>query len=445
MRDRRYSCSHGEDVIGVRSSDGAATIAEVGTVNSPQSVDRDSFLMAIERGLVDNPASLAVLRVDLDRFHRIREVFGPGVARIVMTRIVSRLQAFVGSPRRLLLYGPESFVCLAEVRSPESECLERLAQDVIAAVSEPVIMDDGTSIAVGSTVGVASGDDFRDGEPLRIVAAAELAVQRANALGSRRAHVYRVAAALDPTRFPRLFADMLEAVEQGQFIPYFQPVVRLPDLVVGGYEAVARWDHPVHGILMPADFIGEAEASGLIRGLDECVRDLAMRAASGWTDSSWVVSINVSAADLDSPKVTDHVRSCLEASALDPSRLILEVTETTMAQDWTTAKARLLELKALGLGLAVDDFGTGHMFLDRLTAGVFDVVKIDRSLVVHTTEDITQAQALLTGVTSLAHDLGMIVVAEGIETRAHLEAVIAAGCDRAQGYYFGEPRPGVLS
>ncbi len=399
--------------------------------------DREAFLSTVDREIAASADSLAVLRLDLDRFHRIRDTFGAGTARLVHNRLISRLEGIVGQPQRLLTYGPASFIALVDVTGCDPVTLEAAGMQVIETVSEPIDVD-GQRIAVGCSAGIASAADFTGSDALRIVAAAELAVQRANALGSRRAVVYRPAESSDPTRLPTLFADMLAGIESAQFIPYFQPVVALPELAVVGAEAVARWQHADHGLLLPADFMAEAESSGLIRHIDESIRRAAMHEVSHWPSTGLVLSINLSGADLDAPDLVDDIADCLASTSLAPGRIIFEVTETTLAQDWTRALERLRALRELGLRLAVDDFGTGHMFLDRLTSGVFDILKIDRSLI-SDDHDHDRADALLGGITAIAHDLGMQVVAEGVETTSQLERVLRAGCDRAQGFLFGRP------
>lgn len=409
---------------------------------SGQAVDRTSFLHALDVELARDPGQVAVVRVDLDRFSRIRETFGASVAKAVRAILVTRLEGVVTGPDHAMQYGEDAFVLVIKVEDSLPETLETAAMDIIELVSAPMEGPDGVPIAVGSNVGIAAGAHFEAGDPLRLMTGAELAVQRANTLGARRAIVYEVAQRDDPTRLPHLFADMLTAVNARQFSPDFQPIVSLPDRRIAGAEALVRWHHPEHGILMPHDFIPEAENSGLVRQIDSDIRQMVCRMwASHPIAENLSVSVNLSAADLDATDLPDHVASCLDETGMPPSRLVLEVTETALSQDWPRAKRRLTALKALGVRLAVDDFGSGHMFLDRLSTGLFDILKIDRNLVIAEEGDVDRALELLTAVTSMAHTLGMSVVAEGIETEEHLQRVLDAGCDRGQGFLFSEPWP----
>lgn len=414
---------------------------EVVDVLGGHAAERTAFLRMLDADLNRDVRSVTVVRIDLDRFSRIRQTFGTPIARLVRTELVRRLEAIVGGPERLLRYGEDAFIAILRVEDPSPESLERASMAIIDSLSAPMEID-GERIAVGCNVGLAAAAHFDETEPLRLLTGAELAIQRANAIGSRRAIVYEVAQVDDPTRLPMLFADMLGAIGRGEFTAAFQPVVSLPDRRIIGAEALVRWSHPTHGLLQPVEFIPEAETSGLVRQIDAVVREDACRVFAALpADLGLSVSVNLSAADLDAPSLADDVAATLQRWHLPAGRLVLEVTETALSQDWSRAQRRLRALKALGIRLAVDDFGTGHMFLDRLSTGLFDILKVDRSLVVPEDEDLGRRATLLTAVTSLAHALSMDTVAEGVETEAQLTRVVDAGCTRAQGYLFSPAVP----
>lgn len=403
--------------------------------------ERTAFLRTLDAELNRDARAVSVVRIDLDRFSRIRQTFGTPIARLVRAELTRRLETIVGGPDRLLRYGEDAFIVILRGDDPTPESLETAAMGIIDALSAPMDIE-GQQIAVGCNVGLAAAAHFDETEPLRLLTGAELAIQRANAIGSRRAIVYEVAQRDDPTRLPMLFADMLGAIGRGEFTAFMQPVVSLADRRIVGAEALVRWSHPTYGLLQPAEFIPEAETSGLIRQIDAAVREDACRAFAALpTDLDLTVAVNLSAADLDAPSLADHVASTLRAWDLPADRLVLEVTETALSQDWSRSQRRLRALKALGVRLAVDDFGTGHMFLDRLSTGLFDILKVDRSLVALEGEDESRRATLLTAVTSLAHALSMDTVAEGVETHEQLERVTEAGCTRAQGYLFSPPVP----
>jgi len=401
--------------------------------------DRTTFLGALDAALARDAGAVAVARIDLDRFSRVRQVRGPAVFKVVKTAIAARVRAATGGHvDHVLRYGEDAFIVILTVPDGSPETLEAVGMDIVDAVSSPISIKEGRPCAVGCNVAAS----FDEHDALRLVSGAELAVQKANTIGSRRVIVYEVARRGDPTRLPQLFADMLDAVEDGHFRPVLQPIVSLPDRRIRGAEALVRWQHPVHGILSPAEFIAEAETSGLIRQIDAQIRRLAFIECKGWPGNvDLTLSVNLSAADLDSPGLADDVASALAAAGVPASQLVLEVTETALSQDWSRARRRLTALKELGARLAVDDFGSGHMYLDRLSTGLFDVLKVDRSLVAPESGNGHRSAALLAAVTSMGRELGMQVVAEGVETVEQLERVVGAGCDRAQGYLFSPPIP----
>lgn len=404
------------------------------------SADRTSFLNALDVDLARDQASVAVVRVDLDRFSRIRQTFGPATARVVRSTLATRMDELAAGAGHVLRYGEDAFIAIVRVTDTTAEGLEAVAMGIVAAISAPILVDDQLEIAVGSNVGIAAAAHFDDSDPLRLLTGAELAIQRANAIGSRRGIVYEVVTRGDPTRLPQLFADMLSAIAAGQFQPVYQPLVSLPERTISGAEALVRWQHPLHGVLSPIEFIGEAERSGLIRDIDAQMREAACATfASMAAGGRLVVSVNLSAADLDAPDLAEQVQATLSGTGLRADRLVLEVTETALSQDWAGARRRLESLKELGVRLAVDDFGVGHMFLDRLSTGLFDILKIDRSLVIPEDDGSGRHAALLSAINSMAHTLGMDVVAEGVETDEQLDRVMAAGCTRAQGYLFAPP------
>lgn len=401
---------------------------------------RTAFLSALDAEIARDPLSVLVFRVDLDRFPRIRETFGASVARTVRTRIIARLEEFIGPLGLLLAYGEDAFAGLMRVADTTPDGLEDLGMRLVRTVSMPVDVPGQPAIAVGSNVGLSAGAHFEQADALRLLTGAELAIQQANAIGSRRVIIYQVAPIDDQTRLPQLYADMLGAIATGQFEPWFQPIVALPDLRVVGAETLIRWRHPVHGIIAPAEFIPEAEKSGLVRDIDGEIWRSACEVQVGLpVPLDLTLSVNISPADLDFPELIGRVESMLATTGMAPGRLVFEVTETALSQDWSRARRRLEALKGLGARIAVDDFGSGHMFLDRLATGLFDILKIDRSLVVLASDDSGRSRALLHGVASLAKALDMNVLAEGVETQEQLSHVIEAGCDRAQGYLFGRP------
>ena len=393
--------------------------------------------------------SCAIVRVDLDRFARLVSTHGDRRANAVRLEIEHRLRQAFGSTSAVCRTGEHSYAGLVPVASLVGDDLKTVGRALVRDLSAPVLTEGGISIAVGCNVGIAASGQFADPDPLRLLTAADIAVQRADSLGSRRVIVYAPPAEDDPSRLPHLFADMLGAIERGEFQPVYQPVYSLPESVFCGVEALVRWHHPQHGLLNPIDFIDEAESSGLVRQIDAEMRRLA---CSSWTalgqSMDVTISVNLSAADLDEDDLITSVNACLRDTGMPAHSLVLEVTETALASDWTAAQRVLSDLKSLGIRLAVDDFGAGHMFLDRLSTGLFDILKIDRSLVTvgvlegsDAAERERRRTELLNAIVGIAHTFGMVALAEGVETEQERIRVVAAGCDRAQGFLFASPMP----
>lgn len=402
--------------------------------------DRTRFLAALDNELAVDRDAVLVVRIDLDRLSRIRRVHGSGIARVVTRELASRMQALVAQPDHLLKYAEDAFVVIMRAPSPGGDALEELGMRVIREISAPILIPRQPPIAVGSNAGIGCAADFPESDSLRVVTAAEIAVQHANELGSRRVIVFAPSPQDDLTRLPTLFADMLPSLAAGHFQPYFQPMVSLPDRRIIGAESLIRWLHPRHGVIRPGEFIPEAERSGLIRDIDaSVVKDACRVFAELPADLSLRLSVNLSAADLDVPDLPAQVSEVVLDAGLSPSGVVLEVTETAMSQDWSKSERRLAALRDHGFSLAVDDFGAGHMFLDRLNSGLFDTLKVDRSLLVAADSNDGRTMRLLEGVVALARGLGMHVVAEGIEQEEQLQRAVEAGFTRAQGFLFAPP------
>lgn len=403
--------------------------------------NRQQFLASVNAHLRRDPRAVVVVRIDLDRFSRIRQVFGVEVAAAVHDAIVARIAELVDTPDSMLALAEDGFAAVVRTSDLQGDALAVLGKRFVDAVSAPISLAGHPEIAVGSSAGVAAAAQFGRADAAQVLAGAEHAVQQAAELGSRRIIVYHVAPSDDPTRLPELYADMLGALSRGEFVAYLQGVVELPSRRVIGAETLVRWAHPIHGVLSPGDFLGEAERSGLIRDIDAAVwRQSWSTCAAAPVDRAFTVAVNLSPADLDFPGLLDNVESAIRDAGIDPRRLVFEVTETALSVDWARSKQRLASLRSIGCRIAVDDFGSGHMFLERLATGLFDVLKIDRSLVATAASDARSVN-LLAGVVSLAQSLGLRTLAEGVETEAQAQLVTEVGCDKAQGFYFGRPVP----
>jgi EAL domain-containing protein (putative c-di-GMP-specific phosphodiesterase class I) len=238
--------------------------------------------------------------------------------------------------------------------------------------------------------------------------------------------------------------DLRWAIDRGELRLHYQPVFDLQSGEVGGVEALIRWQHPERGLLPPSEFIQAAETNGLVVPLGEWVLREACRAGQQWRErgagQTPIVGVNLSARQLQEPGLVESVAAALAASGLAPSLLELEITESVVVMDGPAALRTLAELRALGVRLAIDDFGTGYASLSYLRDIPVDAVKIDRSFVAGIGRSRSNL-AIVRAIVGLAHDLGLVVTAEGIETLEQRTIAQSLGVDRGQGYYFARPLP----
>jgi diguanylate cyclase len=229
-------------------------------------------------------------------------------------------------------------------------------------------------------------------------------------------------------------------VELEQFVLYYQPLVRLQDGSVEGYEALVRWNRPGYGLVAPGEFIPIAERTRLITEIGHWVVNEACREAAGWADETLGVSVNLSAKELAQDDVVGSVVDALRRSGLAPSRLTVELTESTMLEAADAAGTNLARLLGLGVTIAIDDFGTGYSSLSHLREVPASILKIDRCFIRDLDTSATGAE-IVGAIVTMAHALGLKVVAEGIERPAQAELVRSLGCDAGQGFLLGRPLP----
>ena len=267
---------------------------------------------------------------------------------------------------------------------------------------------------------------------------ADLALYEAKKEGSQQIKVFRQWMLQKLQESRTLEHDMALAIDNHEFVVYYQPIVDSFSNEIYGYEALIRWIHPVKGILSPDYFISVAEKTGMINQIGKNVLELACREAVSWAVPARI-SVNVSPVQLGTKSFTTMVQSILKETGLPPSRLELEVTESSLFSDSNTPLTILKKLRTLGVKISIDDFGTGYSSLSRLSELNFDKIKIDKSFVnpISTQDDALNIVKLITG---MAKSLNMRVIAEGVETEAQLERLQALGCDLVQGYLFGKPQ-----
>ena len=421
----------------VTQADRLAVLAEADVLTGLPNLRR--FTSEVGARLGDGGREVPVLLVVLDRFAEINETLGHRVGDELLCAVADRMTGLVGDKGLVARLGGDTFgVVVHDV----GRCLEDITVGAAYLRDElgaPFTLSD-VSVSVDAYVGVVVGPD--DGATV-----AEL-LQRADvALSAARGRADRVARysgrmSSDGALTPHLMSELSAALDNGEFVLHYQPQVEIATGRVHAVEALVRWQHPVHGLLAPAAFIPAAERTGLIRPLTLYVLDRALSQVARWRmqGRSMTVSVNMSARDLLDPAFVDDVELALRRNGLDTGALELEITETMAMVDPNRALQVLAGLAGLGVILAVDDYGTGYSSLAYLQRLPVQRLKIDRSFVLGVVDDAPSA-AIVRSTIELARNLGMSVVAEGVEDDATLMTLRDMGCEAAQGFGLGRPVP----
>jgi len=386
-------------------------------------------------------SALAVF--DLDRFKGVNDSLGRDGADVALAAFVERVEEAFADEResgRLNMFrvGGDMFAALGrDIGDPE-----RFGRIIIAVMREPFAIADREVFLVAS-VGVASGREAADGPDL--LAQAERAMIEAKLQGGARVVLYTGRSA---THAPRdtvaLETGLRHALERGEIEVHYQPILRLADLRIAGFEALLRWRHPERGLVEPEAFVPHAEESGLILPLGRFALESAMLDLAQWQQEfpmkpPLFVSVNVAWRQVADPAFADEFASLLRAADIARHSLKLEITEGAVMREANRAAEALRRLRDLGVGLAVDDFGTGHSSLSHLRRFPFEAIKIDKSFIADAHEK--SGAAILRSIVSLAHELKLAVVAEGLESEAEAMLLRDMGCEFGQGFLFGTALP----
>ncbi|WP_368670068.1 EAL domain-containing protein [Phenylobacterium aquaticum] len=380
--------------------------------------------------------SLTVFCLDLDQFKEANDTHGHAAGDAILIEVARRLEALVPAPSFAARLGGDEFV-VVQIGGRQPRDAIRLCHDLIAAMAEPVRFEDHTH-AVGASIGVSLFPE--DGATATaLLANADLALYRAKAAG-RGGYRFFKREMDDRVRERRLLArDLRAAISAGDLVVHYQPQARTEDREVLGFEALVRWSHPERGLIQPGDFISIAEESGLIVPLGEWVLGAACAAAAAWA-KPLRIAINLSPVQLHQPDLPDLVRETLVRTGLSPRRLELEITESALFKDYQRALDNLRRLKALGVRIAMDDFGTGFSSLSTLQSFPFDKIKIDKSFVENIDRD-DRAKVIVRAILGLGRSLEIPVTAEGVETEDQIAFLRAEACAEIQGFAVGRPAP----
>jgi diguanylate cyclase (GGDEF)-like protein len=388
----------------------------------------------------DNRIRPAIISVDIDRFKQINEAAGLSAADSILLTLARRLARILKPRDTLARLSGDQFVVLI-VSEFETAQISAFANLVRRVVSTPVTVSD-KEIPLTASIGLALYDPQLHGTREDMLTDAEIAMRHGKRMGGDRIEVFRPSMrTLRSDRFG-LEADLRHALDRGEIKVLFQPIVRLEDRTVAGFEALLRWDHPRLGRLGPADFIPLAEETGTIVDLGIFALERTAHELSAWqhaldVDPPIFASVNVSSRQLLRHDLLHDVRAVLTRANVSPGTLKLELTEGLVMENPEYAAQMLTRIRDLGAGLSLDDFGTGYSSLAYLQRFPFDTIKIDQSFVRQNGKGARPV--ILRSIVTLAHDLGMEVVAEGVETESDAIELYQLGCEYAQGYVFGHP------
>ncbi len=405
--------------------------------------NRELFLDRLEAVLgfanADSAIRPTVIVLDIDRFKQVNDSIGMALADSILLTLARRLGRLIKPQDTLARLAGDQFSMII-LSEKESARITSLAETIRRTLRAPITFND-REIFLTASIGLAHGDAEAQRADDRLKDA-ELAMYHAKRNGGDRIEVFKPAMRARKSDRLSIESDLRRALEREEIMILYQPIVRLEDRAIAGFEALARWNHPKLGRLSPNEFISIAEETGLIVELGLFVLERTARQLSTWQRilrprETLFASVNVSSRQLLRHDLIQDLRTVLARAPLTRGSLKLEITESVVMENPEHAAQMLHRIRELGAGLALDDFGTGYSSLAYLQRFPFDTIKIDKSFV-HTTARGTRP-VILRSIIALAHDLGMDVVAEGAENDSDAVELFQLGCEYAQGFVFGEP------
>ncbi len=399
--------------------------------------DRLSLAIAHARR---NKRKLAVMFLDLDRFKLVNDTLGHTMGDRLLKAVANRLQSCLRRGDTLARFGGDEFtLLLPEVRTRDDVVV--IASKILDRLNAPFVID-GHELFVGASIGISIYPEAGDTEEA-LIQNADIAMYQVKSRGKNGYQFFSEEMNHSFSTRLTLERELRNGLAQGELKVYYQPQVSLSDGHITGVEALVRWQHPVRGLVEPADFLPMAEETGLICQIDEHVQAQAFSDVAYWRSKGLgdiCVSVNLSAMQLEKEGFVDRFVGALQQSGLDAGAVKLELTENTLMQDMEVIIPKLKELRRLGVGIAIDDFGTGYSSLSYLQQFPIQTLKIDRSFVGDIRSDASDA-SIVNAIVAMARGLKLNLIAEGVENRVQLRYLHAQGCSEGQGYIFSRPVP----
>lgn len=379
--------------------------------------------------------ALAMLMLDLDHFKNVNDVHGHAIGDALLKAVASEVAKLMPPNSLAARLGGDEFACAFVFDVGNRDIVDRVADALVTRLSQPF---DAAGIFVHISVSLGIAHSAPDCETIdALMRRADIAMYAAKHQGRNRFAWFDASMELELQQRNETESGMRNGIPREEFVPYFEQQIDLTTGRLGGFEVLARWDHPTKGLIPPDAFIAIAEDTGMIADLSMSVMRQALLEAKHW-DPSLVVSVNISPIQLKDPWLAQKIVKLLVETGFPANRLEVEITETSLFENLTLAQSIVGSLKNQGIRLALDDFGTGYSSLAHLRALPFDRIKIDKSFVVSIIEN-PESAAIVNAITRLGDSLGLPVTAEGIEDETIEERLRQLGCHRGQGWHFGKP------
>ncbi len=398
----------------------------------------DRLARALDAG-EDQPSGLFVLLIDLDRFKMVNDAMGHDAGDALLAVVGRRLKAEVGPPDSIARMPGDKFAILFN-EVPDEPDVGHFAEALVKAVARAIKLD-GQEFFLTASIGIAH---YREAGLTagQLMKDAAVALYEAKRRGSETVELFIPSMQDERAELVVLESELRRAIERNEIEVHYQPIARLADMHLAGFEALVRWRHPNLGLLSPESFIGLAEETGMIRDIGRAVLNEAGRQLGIWQRSyrpaePVFVAVNISSAQLIEPSLLDDVKQVLHREGLARGSFKIEVTESLVMQYPERAAQILERFRELGVGIGCDDFGTGYSSLSSLRKLPFDTLKVDRSFIAADAED-QRAVIILDSIIAMAHALGLLIVAEGIENQAQVDRLGELDCDYGQGFFIGK-------
>jgi diguanylate cyclase (GGDEF)-like protein/PAS domain S-box-containing protein len=382
----------------------------------------------------------AVMFIDVDQFKTVNDTLGHGAGDQLLVELATRLQTITREEDTIARFGGDEFVMLCESLSSQGE-IWKIADRIRTQVAAPFGTGD-RSISVTVSIGIAlcGPDDSTEA----MIRDADLAMYQGKKLGRNRAILFEREMREDLIEQLELEGQLLNALKEDELELYYQPVIRIGDNHIIGFEALARWNHPLRGVLAPDAFLPAAAQLGLLPAIDAWALTTATHQLVAWTKelpeaADWTIAVNAAATNFNNPEFPAIVTKAVTLAGVDADRIVIELTEDAILANTDTASSVIKQIRLLGVHIAIDDFGTGYSSLSQLAALDVDILKIDKSHVANLEQ--SPFNEIVHAIIGLARALGIRTVAEGVETNEHLALLRQFGADEAQGYLISRPVP----